>query len=154
MESVSSRIRLLAVACVLLAGGIIASVATRHEAQKPDTTVETPRCPELPARIATPKWLPADLPLPPGSYASRMLPRSGRVDRGIFVVNASLDEFVRFVLAEWPKQGWILGRGDREAHEAEAPLSRPGGRLGFFRARSIYCEPNRAEVLIAVGTAQ
>jgi len=106
---------------------------------------------DLPPKAASPTWLPKDLPLPPGTYASQILPGQGGVERAVFTVNASLDSFVKTVLNDWPGKGYSLtGKGDREAGEAEAPFRGPGKVSGLFRARAVYCDTQRIELLLAI----
>ena len=59
-------------------------------------------------------------------------------------------DFVQFVLARWPAEGWILGRGESEFGEAEDGFVR-GDTYGAFRARRVYCEDGWSEILLALG---
>jgi hypothetical protein len=94
-----------------------------------------------------PSWLPRDLPLPKGTYESQNLPNNGGYSQGIFVVPGDLSTIARFVLAEWPNSGWVLGRGDSEPGEVESQFSR-GPEVGAFRARAVYCDPGFSLMLI------
>jgi hypothetical protein len=90
--------------------------------------------------------MPADLPLPPGSYPVADLSNSS-THQGTFVVKGDLHSFVLFVTTEWPKHGWGLGRGDAEQGEAEAPYRR-GDEGGAWRVRATYCDANQSELLL------
>ncbi|HZQ28391.1 MAG TPA: hypothetical protein VFA94_11900 [Acidimicrobiales bacterium] len=93
-------------------------------------------------------WLPADLPLPPGTYPVADLSVSGAgIHQATFVVKMDLRSFVLFVTAEWPKHGWALGRGDAEAGEAESPYRR-ANEGGAWRVRSSYCDATQSELLL------
>ena len=105
-----------------------------------------PPC-EYPAEIEMPDWLPPDLPLPPGTYASQRLEPTHGYERGIFVVPVTLDVFTRFVLAEWPAAGWTLGRGDSEPGEVEDQFTKPPA-VGAFKAQSVYCEPGYSVMIL------
>lgn len=109
-------------------GGPIASGAT-----------PPPPC-DQPKPIDAPKWVPKDLPLPKGTYPYKNFGLEGGYERGLFVVPGSLRDFASYVLSEWPKAGWILGRGDSEANEVETSFSKPP-RLGAFKAAGQFCTP-------------
>jgi hypothetical protein len=114
------------------------------------TTITTGACVAPPPPAAPLAWLPADLPLPPGSYPTREYPSEGRLHRGLLYVPVSISEFVRFALAEWPGRGYLLGRGESEPGEAEDGF-RKGAFAGAFRARTAYCD--RTELLLVYGQA-
>jgi hypothetical protein len=107
---------------------------------------QLPPC-EYPKKVAFPKWVPSDLPLPHGTYATEVLPSTQGYNRGLFVARMSLQDFVKFVLAEWPKKGWVLGRGDAEQGEADDQFTRPPS-VGAFRAREEYCKPGFVLLLV------
>ena len=91
-------------------------------------------------------WLPADLPMPPGSYAvSEAQVSSGKA--GTMVVPLGLSDFVRFALSQYPTAGWRLGRGDAEPGEAEDNYVN-GRRGGAWRVRSSYCDVTKSELFI------
>jgi hypothetical protein len=96
-------------------------------------------CTEPPAPVPS-VTLPTDPPLPPGSYGVASGP--GTVT---FVVSGTPRDFARFVVTNWPKAGWQLGRGDSEANEAEDSFSK-GKTIGSFKARSGWC--GHSEVLL------
>jgi hypothetical protein len=109
------------------------------------------QCGPLPARVATPRWLPADFPFPRGTYTTQTFPRQAGTERAIFTVAADLDGFVSQVIHDWPRSGYrITSRGERETLEAEAPFEGPGGIVGGFRARIAYCDRGYVEVLLVL----
>ena len=71
---------------------------------------------------------------------SQDMPSSFGYSRGIFVVPGTLTELARFVLSEWPKAGWVLGRGDAEANEIEDQFSKSPA-VGAFKAQGQFCTP-------------
>jgi hypothetical protein len=105
-----------------------------------------PPC-QYPSRLPTPPWLPTDLPLPAGIYMSQDMPASFGYSRGIFVVPGQLTELAKFVLAEWPKAGWVLGRGDAEANEIEDQFSKSPA-VGAFKAQGQFCTPGFSLMLL------
>ena len=58
-------------------------------------------------------WLPADLPLPDGTYPITELQDDGRFRRAVLAVPLTYGDFVQFVLARWPADGWISGAANR-----------------------------------------
>lgn len=107
---------------------------------------------ELPSPVEA--ALPAGLPMPSGTYASRTYdaPAAG-IDVVTYTVPTSLDAFVEHVLADWPGGDWQLGRGERETGEAESVFfSSDRSRYGQFRARAVYCDPNAVEVTLTLGS--
>lgn len=116
------------------------------------TTSVFAACTKVPPAGPALAWLPHDLPLPPGTYATTDI-SAGGLQRGMLVVPTDLHGFVVFALQQWPKVGFRLGRGDAEAHEAEDSFSK-GDRVGAFRARSVYCDQSKTELLLVVGTRQ
>jgi hypothetical protein len=118
------------------------------------------------ARPAAPKvealpWLPTTLPLPVGSYGVRSLGETAGPQQaggnpmvyhsGLLVVAGTLLDFERFVEAQWPGAGYVLGRGEAELGEAELSFTK-GADIGAFRARADLCEPNWTTVKLVYGT--
>ena len=97
-------------------------------------------------------WLPADLPFPDGTYPITELQDDGRFRRAVLAVPLTYGDFVQFVLARWPAEGWILGRGESELGEAEDGFVR-GDTYGAFRARRVYCEDGWSEILLALSAS-
>ena len=73
-------------------------------------------------------------------YATQVYPDSFGYSRAIFFVPGSLVDLARFVLTEWPKAGWVLGRGDSEQSEIEDEFGKPPA-VGAFKAQSQFCSP-------------
>lgn len=106
-----------------------------------DFVSDLPKC-DLPKEVDFPGWVPADLPLPKGTYAYDALSREYGYYRGLFVVPLLTEQFGRYVLQRWPAAGFQLGRGDQEPGEVEAQFVRPPA-AGAFKARDIVCrDPN------------
>jgi hypothetical protein len=100
-----------------------------------------------PTPISFPTWVPKDLPLPSGTYASQALPTSFGYHRGIFVVPGTLTDLARFILKEWPRSGWTLGRGDAESSEIEDQFFKTPA-VGAFKAQVVYCKPPHSLMLL------
>jgi hypothetical protein len=112
----------------------------------PANTFEVPAC-DYPKKIAFPRWVPNSLPLPKGTYATRTLPTTQGYNRGLFVVPGSLRELATFVLDRWPKEGWVLGRGDAEPGEIDDQFTKPPA-VGAFKAREQFCKPGYSLMLL------
>lgn len=83
-----------------------------------------PPCP-APAHATHPKWpaqVPKDIPKP----ANVKIQSQFTADDGVHIVKfttpTSLRDSVLFVVHKLPKAGYVLGRGDAEATEADAPF--------------------------------
>ena len=107
---------------------------------------ELPRC-KRPKSLSDPKWLPRDLPLPDGTYASQRLPTTVGYSRGLFVLPMGTSDFARFVLKEWPEAGWQLGRGDAEPGEVEDQFIKSPA-FGAFKAQDMICSPPHSIMLL------
>jgi hypothetical protein len=147
-----ARVLLLTVVGLLLA-------SCTDGGNRPDSGVQSPRgtatnpfgsglpqC-EPPPRIATPAWFPKDLPLPRNSYTTQALPVSFGYQRAVLVVPGTAEQFGQFVLREWPRAGWVLGRGDAEPGEVEDQFLKPPA-IGAFRVRTEFCTPGYSLMLL------
>jgi len=124
----------------------------------------TSACTPVPAQSGEADWVPADLPLPPGTYPiedtesptttsdadahESQAPASAK--RGLFVVKMTVADFKNFVATNWPSAGYALGRGDAEAGEAEGGY-RKGDFGGVYRVRDVYCDPTMSQLLLTYG---
>jgi hypothetical protein len=104
-----------------------------------------PKC-DFPARVASPKWLPRDLPFPAGTYTMQEVPVASGFHRALLVVPGDLSSLAAFVLEQWPKSGYLLGRGDAEFGEIE-DLFTKAPSVGAFKAVSVLCDPGYAKML-------
>jgi hypothetical protein len=66
--------------------------------------------------------VPKDLPKPPNATIQDQLTASDGVHIVKFSTPTSLRDSVLFVVNKLPKAGYVLGRGDAEAAEADAPF--------------------------------
>jgi hypothetical protein len=98
-----------------------------------------PDC-KLPKEVDYPDWIPEDLPLPDGTYAYKNLAPLGGYKRALFVMTVGTRPFIKLVLREWPKAGYVLGRGDAEPGEVEDDFRKPPA-VGAFKANDVYCTP-------------
>jgi hypothetical protein len=99
------------------------------------TTVCTPPPPPV-ASIA----VPTDPPFPAGTYGIASPDK-----RVAVIVSGSSTDFASYVVKEWPKAGWSIGRGDSERNEAEDDVSK-GNVRGHFWAQAKFC--GHSEVLL------
>jgi hypothetical protein len=119
--------------------GVSATPGLGNASVIPTGTSPPPAC-DQPKPIDQPAWVPKDLPMLPGTYPYKNYGLEGGYQRALFVVPGSLTAFAKFVLAEWPKAGWILGRGDSEANEVEASFTKAPA-FGAFKAAGQFCTP-------------
>jgi hypothetical protein len=125
------------------------------QASTPDSvrpTATGPVCPApKPADAKWPKDLP-DLPLPAGLEVARVNRSSGNIVQVRGPVPMSLRDSVLFIVHEYPKAGFTLGRGDAEATEADAPFQRGEGLRGLVRV--FYNPTNECETLWVFAVVQ
>lgn len=105
-----------------------------------------PPC-DYPERIEMPRWVPEDLPFPPGTYAVEKLSAIQGYQRALLVAQTTLPELQRFTLERLPQEGWVVGRGDTEPGEVDLQFSRPPA-VGAFRAIDQFCRPGFVLVLV------
>jgi hypothetical protein len=131
------RIPTLLVAAVVPAivmSGCGGSSSAPRQAQP---TFSVSPCPSTGGTVDT-KWpasLPSDLPKP--DDATIVPPVQNTAD-GVHIVKfttpTSLREGVLWVVDKLPKAGYLLGRGDAEASEADAPFANAGNHVrGLYR---------------------
>lgn len=138
----------VAVASALLA---LTFVAGCHSGSSPaaqqaptPTTVATPTCPAVTATptpassaaAAALKKLPPDLPMPPSITPVDATTTSDHVQIVRFTTPTTLRTAVLFIVGRYPKAGYVLGRGDAEATEADAPFVR-GDIRGLTRVAAL-----------------
>jgi hypothetical protein len=107
---------------------------------------QLPKC-SYPKHVATPDWLPGDLPFPPGAYTTQDLGLDGGYHKIVMVIPGDLVALTRFVLDQWPKAGYLLGRGDSEAFEVE-DIFQKAPSVGAFKAVSVLCSPGYSKMLL------
>jgi hypothetical protein len=105
-----------------------------------------PKC-TFPDPIETPDWLPKDLPFPAGAYTFQELSTEQGFHKSVMVVPGDLAAWAQFVLDEWPKSGYFLGRGDAEPGEIEDVFQKSPS-VGAFKAVYVYCKPGYSKMLI------
>ncbi|HJP67253.1 MAG TPA: hypothetical protein VKA30_13230, partial [Actinomycetota bacterium] len=147
----------VAVLALLLVGGVVYAATSlpggdssagpsARPTTLPGDRPNLPPCDE-PKRIASPAWVPKDLPLPAGTYPYNDLGETNGYHRALFVVHQDLTALAQFLLTKWPAAGWILGRGDAEAGEIETGFSKPPA-VGAIRARTVFCTPGYTALLL------
>jgi hypothetical protein len=107
---------------------------------------DLPDC-KYPEKIPTPDWLPEDLPFPPGTYTYQEISNEGGFHRSLMVLPTDLTTWTKFVLTEWPKAGYVLGRGDAEPGEVEDQFLK-APTIGAFKAVAEYCSPGFSRMLL------
>lgn len=122
------------VLAALLASGCAKGAPTTDAgpvvSSSPSPTVKP--CP--PRSVPPQRWpieVPADLPRPPGALITKVDQTNG-VTIIRFSTADSLRAAVIFVVTEFRKTGFVLGRGDAEPAEADAPFTR-GDFRGVYR---------------------
>jgi len=66
--------------------------------------------------------------------------------KALMVVPSDLTTLTRFVLEEWPRAGYQLGRGDSELYEVEDIVTKAPA-VGAFKAVSQPCSPGYSKML-------
>jgi hypothetical protein len=99
---------------------------------------EYPEC--APDRIEMPGWVPTDLPLPEGTYATAVDDLGPGYNAGFFVIpeGNTIQSFIQLVGNDWQEAGYRLGQGDSEAEEVEALFSKPPA-TGSFKVQTTPC---------------
>ena len=118
-----------------------ASTPSASPAPCPSPTVAAVSTAEVPREV------PADLPLPPEASVSEVKQQDGGLTVIRFSTPDSLRASILFVLDKLPANGYVLGRGDAESFEADAPFTR-GELRGVMRM--VATEECRTEWLLAV----
>jgi hypothetical protein len=104
---------------------------------------------DLPARVATPQWIPSDLPWPPGSYVTKDLGQNGDVRRAQLVVPAPQLDLANYINDNWPKASYVLGESDAEpGKEIEQQFSK-GAAEGAIKALVVTCDPGYQDVFLS-----
>ena len=121
----ASCLALAALAGVLTAcsGSSDGPKAASSAAPAPTAAAPSP-CPK-PSHAKPTNWpsqVPADLPKPADATIQDKMTASDGVHIVKFATPTSLRESVIFVVNKLPKAGYVLGRGDAEAAEADAPF--------------------------------
>jgi hypothetical protein len=144
-------------ACLVVGlSGLLAGcgASTVVVAPTPSPTPFTPTpiaCPRTsqPAQFA--KWpapVPAALPRPPTATRPVRAYHSFRLTVFTFKTSLSLRDAVLFVLNKLPSAGFVIGRGDAEPGQADAPFT-GGGIYGQIRVN--FVQPCRTQWLVAIG---
>ena len=109
---------------------------------------QLPTCKPAPtAAYAWPKPVPADLPKLPGATLGQTKQTADGLTVVRFSTATSLRDGVLFIVKRLPAAGYVLGRGDAEATEADAPFNK-GDLRGVLRG--ISREACSTEWLLAV----
>lgn len=121
----ASCLALVTLATVLSAcTGSSSAPSTQPTAAPAYTPTTPPPCPKV-TKTKPAHWpsrVPKDLPKPPNATVQDQLTASDGVHIVKFTTPTSLRESVLFVVNQLPKAGYVLGRGDAEAAEADAPF--------------------------------
>jgi hypothetical protein len=102
------------------------SVAPSASSSPPASTTAPP-CHGAPAASVGLAWLPADLPLPPGSYSVFDDSTDSSHHHAQIDVPAQVAPAVSFITTMWARQGWVL---------KPAPLPGEPQRYGYTRPHS------------------
>jgi hypothetical protein len=96
-------------------------------------------------------WMPAGLPLPPGSYPSEDLtPSSGSPHVASFVVPGSVADFFDFVSNNWPGSGATITFGEQDPNDSEF-VFQYGGQQGSMVLTRPFCDPGYSSLDLAYG---
>jgi hypothetical protein len=131
-----------AVSVVLLVAGCSGSSGTGAASPAPTPSASPVAAPALPScRPAAskpytwPKPVPADLPKLPGATLGETKQTKDGLTIVRFSTRTSLRDGVLFIVRNLPPAGYVLGRGDAEPTEADAPFNK-GDLRGVLRGVS------------------
>lgn len=113
-----------AVAVTLLVAGCSGGSKKASPPPNPLHTFSPAPCPSS-ATPKQPHWppaIPADMPKPPDATISESSTTTDGVHITKFTTPTSLRDGVLFIVGKFPKAGYVLGRGDAEVSEADAPF--------------------------------
>ncbi|HVF21034.1 MAG TPA: hypothetical protein VNA14_12455 [Mycobacteriales bacterium] len=141
----------VAVALALLTTACTGDAPTSKAKASPTPAAPTASsCPDAkPAKPAVwPAEVPDDIPKPASAVIEKVEKTSSGVTVVRFSTESSLREGVLYVVKEFPKVGYTLGRGDAEVTEADAPFQK-GTIRGLVRM--LAQEQCRTLWLLAIG---
>lgn len=100
-----------------------------------------PTCAPAPrTTYSWPQQIPQDLPKLPGATIESTKQTGDGLVIVLFSTKAPLRDGVLFIVRQLPPAGFVLGRGDAEATEADAPFTK-GELRGVLRGAAVsYCE--------------
>ena len=137
---------------VLLAAVLVSGACTGEAADPgaapsptaPSPTVSGQQCPAAKAAAddGWPDDVPGIVPRPAGIKVARVDRTQGNVTQVRSTVPMSIHDSLLWIVREFPKAGFTLGRGDAEASEVDAPFQRGEALRGLVRvfATSQQCE--------------
>lgn len=101
----------------------------------PAATVSGQSCPPAApaANDGWPKDLPTVVPRPAGIKVQKVDRTQGNVTQVRSMVPMSIRDSLLWIVREFPKNGFTLGRGDAEATEVDAPFQRGEALRGLVR---------------------
>jgi hypothetical protein len=154
VKRVAAVLACLVPVTVAVAGcGGSSSDSVANPAPKPVPTLTCPKDTPTPAPSASAavaralRSVPFDLPMPDNISVVDVTKTSDGIQVVKFTTPTSMRDTVLFIVDKYPKAGYVLGRGDAEATEADAPFVK--GRLrGLTRVASL----NQCQTLWLVAT--
>jgi hypothetical protein len=91
-----------------------------------------------------PKDVPEIVPRPDGIKVAKVDRTEGNVTQVRSMVPMSINDSLLWIVREFPKNGFTLGRGDAEATEVDAPFQRGDALRGLVR---VFVTPEKCETL-------
>jgi hypothetical protein len=128
---------------LLLVLGAACSGGGKHPSTSPLTAPKGPTttgkgsCTPVPPATAAVKWLPADLPMPPGTQVDHEVPFPDKKG-AVFAVHLALADFRTFAQTNWGGKGWTVSDTDFSRADAH----------GTLLARDVYCDPTWSQVFM------
>ena len=104
---------------------------------KGPTTTGKGSCTPVPPAGQAVNWLPADLPMPPGTQVDREVPYNDKKG-AIFAVHQSVADFRTYTKTDWGGKGWTVS--DTDFSKADAK--------GTLLARDVYCDSSWTQVFL------
>ena len=115
--------------------GEAADPGARPTPAAPSPTVSKPSCPAAsPVKDEWPRDVPGIVPRPVGFDVDKVDKQTqGNVTQVRGMVPMSIHDALLWIVREFPKNGFTLGRGDAEATEVDAPFRRGEALSGLLR---------------------
>ncbi|MBV9293868.1 MAG: hypothetical protein JO222_15605 [Frankiales bacterium] len=135
----SVGVAIAAIAAVVSVGGCAGSSGSTTGGPTAPTITQplTPQCPSTSAPPGRwPRYLPPDFPRPAAYHFEQSTVDAQGIRTTRFTTSSSMRDAVLFVVQRFPRAGYVLGRGDAEATEADAPFVH-GPARGLLRLAAI-----------------
>jgi hypothetical protein len=118
---------------------------------RPSPSITPPPCHGGPAGSVGLAWLPANLPLPPGSYSVFDDSTDSSHHHAEIDVPAPVASTVSFITTRWAQQGWVLKAAPLPGTPQRYGYSRPHSNLsGVVSVVALACDQTWSQVSLSL----